>query len=237
MDACGLAVGGGSVPAPHPAAWSCQAAVTRALAMRGSRLADAAVGHVVAALGAAAQGWQRVEAGEPEAVAGCAAGVSAAARFLGALLEDGSGGSPGLTTQGHAVTRPLWQQRMYTVAVGQLLPLLQRSEQAAAGAHGAGPTDRQPAASPVLLLALGHLLCAAPSGVQQQEQQRMLPWVLQCLAALRGGPLADADLLLSLLLLLSDALTSPAGVHQVAAACMSPAACLEPPWRRAPRAV
>lgn len=237
--ACGLSAGGGSdaggaacLPAPAPSSWRYLAAVGRGLAMRGSREADAAVGRAIAALDAAAQRWQAVQAegGGPLEAAGSeaaaalqqlAAGAQAAAHFLEAALDGGAAGA-GLSKQSHAVCKPLWQQRLYTAAAARLLPLLEGSlrgasaarQAAAAGGEGAAPL----LASPVLLLALACLLCTAPSGVLQQEQRRMLPWMLQCLAALQRGPLADGELLLSLLLLVSDALMSSAGEARTKAA-------------------
>ncbi|PRW58456.1 MMS19 nucleotide excision repair-like protein isoform X2 [Chlorella sorokiniana] len=221
--ACGLAdpptsSGGSSGAAAQARAWSCLAAVTRGLAMRGHKEADAVLHAVVSHLDAAAQRWQQA-AGEPggAAAAGLTCSVRQAAQFLGAAL-DGSSGGVGLNKLSHAVAKPLWQQRCYTTTTRQLLPLLERSQQQALSASAAGGSGSSPhpaQASPVLLLALGHLLQAAPAGVQQQEQQRMLPWLLQCLAGLQEGPLADGSLLLALLLLLSDALMTPAGKQQV----------------------
>lgn len=155
------------------------------------------------------QTWQQQQ--QPDA--GLVVGTAAAARFLGAVLDGGSGngseGAPGLGKQSHAAARPLWQQRLYTTTAAQLLPPLQRSQQAAAAASGS--QEEAPQASPVLLLALGHLLRAAPGAVLQHDQLRMLPWLLECLAGLQAGPLADGQLLLALLLLLSDALLSDTG--------------------------
>lgn len=179
--------------------------------MRGQREADGAVGRAIAALDAAAQQWQEEPAGA------AIGGVTAAAHFLGAVLEGtaagAAGGQPGLGKQSFATCKPLWQQRLYTAAAGQLLPLLQRSFEASAQRPaGAGRSAAHTATgSPALLLALGHMLQAAPAGVLQQDQGRMLPWLLQCLAALQHGPLADGALLHALLLLLSNSLMSEAG--------------------------
>lgn len=219
LPSCGLAdaSSGSSAPAIQPGAWGCLAATTRGLAMRGHKEADAVLHSVVTYLDTAAQHWQQAAAEPGAAADGLATSVQQAARFLGAAL-DGSSGSVGLNKLSHAVTKPLWQQRCYTATSRQLLPLLERSQQQALSISAVGgswsSTDGGPhpaQASPVLLLALGHLLQAAPAGVQKQEQQRMLPWLLQCLAGLREGPLADGDLLLALLLLLSDALMTPSG--------------------------
>lgn len=217
LPACRLAdpsSSGGSVPAALPGAWGCLAVVTRGLAMRGHKEADAVLQAVIAYLHSAAQRWQQAAADGAAAADDLLAGVRQAAQLLGASLDGGSGGV-GLNKQSHAVAKPLWQQRCYTAATRQLLPLLEASQQQALSTGAAGSTGggspRPVQASPVLLLALGHLLQAAPAGVQQQEQQRMLPWLLQCLAGLQEGPLADGQLLLALLLLLSDALMTPAG--------------------------
>lgn len=216
--ACGLA-GGNGLPTPAPAAWGCLASVTQGLAMRGHKEADSAVVCVIACLDAAAQCWQQPQQQQPGV--GRAAGATAAAGFMGAVLGGGSGGgsaaAAGLSRQAHAVTKPLWQQRLYTAAANQLLPLLLRSQQAASASSGSASQqdpqqDPRPSlASPVLLLALGNLLRAAPGAVLQQDQQRMLPWMLQCLTALQAGPLADGELLLALLLLVSSALMSDTG--------------------------
>lgn len=213
LPACGLADSSSGLPAAAPAAWGCLTAVSRGLAMRGHKEGDAVLARVVSSLNGTAQQWQQADAAAQQ---GLAAGAMAAARLLGAAL-DGTGSidgapaagsaAPGVNKQSHATAKPLWQQRLYTAASRQLLPLLQHSQQVA-------PSSGEPAplqASPVLLLALGHLLRVAPGGVQQQEQARMLPWMLQCLAGLQEGPLADGQLLLALLLLVSDALISPAG--------------------------
>lgn len=195
--------------------------------MSGHKEADAVLHAVVTHLDAAAQRWQQAaaEPGGAAAADGLAGSVQQAAQFLGAAL-DGSSGGVGLSKQSHAVARPLWQQRCYTVTTRQLLPLLERSQQQAlstSAANGGGTSGSSspcaPQASPVLLLALGHVLQAAPAGVQQQEQQRLLPWLLQCLAGLQEGPLADGRLLLALLLLLSDALMTPAGEEWCAWHC------------------
>ncbi|KAL4426394.1 hypothetical protein ABPG77_004688 [Micractinium sp. CCAP 211/92] len=219
--ACGLegeassdAAGGALLPAPAPAAWACMAAVVRGLAMRGQREADAAISRAIAGLDAAAQQWQA------ELPSAAAQGVQAAARFLGTVLESDTAGAagsrPGLGKQSFATVKPLWQQRLYTAAAGQLLPLLQRSLEAGAqcgvGAGSGAPSTATGA--PPLLLALGQLLQAAPAAVLQQDRGRLLPWLVRCLAALQHGPLADGELLQALLLLLSDSLMTDAGQRQ-----------------------
>jgi hypothetical protein len=102
---------------------------------------------------------------------------------------------PGLTSEAHAVARPLWQQRFYTMQSGALLRALTSLPAAAASlappgsqggvpgegeGEGAGPT-------PPLILALSHLISGAPPGVLRADWRRVLPWVPRCLAAVLAG--------------------------------------------------
>jgi hypothetical protein len=102
---------------------------------------------------------------------------------------------PGLSPEAHAVARPLWQQRFFTVQSAALLRALRppppsspaTSAAAAGNASGRlGEEEGEGPASP-LTLALSHLIGAAPSGVLRADWPRMLPWVPRCLAAVLGG--------------------------------------------------
>ena len=197
--------------------------------MRGHRGADAIVGRVLGGLGSAALRWRQLLAenpADPAAAASLVEGVKQSAQFFGRLFGgDGCGGdddscdggagiSRALGRRDFATARPLWQQRQYTLVSGRLLALLQRPDlQLGGGGEAGGQPRPAPAYSPVLLLALGRLLQAAPAEVRRQDRARMLPWVLECLAGLQQqqqrGPLASEEggsLLLSLLLSLAAAL-------------------------------
>lgn len=198
------------------AGWLTLAVVTQGLAMRGHRAADAVVSRVLSHLRqlemSQASGQQQPLtmasakaancAGPPPEQRASAAKVRAAAGFFRAVLAVDEGPAAlALNKRSHAVTRPLWQQRLYTKASSEVLAALQ------ACAH-------EPAAAPhsaPLLLALAQLLRSAPAAVSAADLPRLLPWLLQSLDTLQHEPWADASLLEALLRQLSDFLASDAG--------------------------
>lgn len=222
-------------------AWACLATVTRGLAMRGHPAAD---GVLAGAVGLLRE--EQIEQVEGSNAGGAAADMAVAdmadadasglpsersrvvvreaARLFGEVLSPPAAALPssplGLTPEPHVVSRPLWQQRLYTVQSAALLRALsdlpsRASEEAAAAAAGAGASaataaaavaaaaspNSTPAAAgstssggcPPLLLALAHLIRGAPAGVLRHDWPRMLPWVARCL----GGVLAGQEALVA----------------------------------------
>lgn len=91
---------------------------------------------------------------------------------------------PDLGPETHAAARPLWQQRVFMLQFGALLRSLGARPSAAqpVGA-GAGEGPAPPLPSP-LLLALAHLIQAAPAAVLRTAWAQVLPWVPRCLSEL-----------------------------------------------------
>jgi DNA repair/transcription protein MET18/MMS19 len=184
-------------------AWAAVAAVGRAMAMRGSPTTAGLVAQLVAAL--------QTPAAE-----------QAAACFASLLRDDDAPGAVALSRRSHAVVKPLWQQRAYTIAASALSAAL-RSAAAAAmqvdAAPGAAPPDPSAGGGPLpLLLGAAHLLCAAPSAVLRADLPRALPLALRCLGALQleARPGEHAPLLRALLDALAQALQAEAGRAQAA---------------------
>lgn len=84
----------------------------------------------------------------------------------------------------HAVAKPLWQQRFYTVALQQLEKLLTHppstnslspAEEASQGLTQQGP----------LLLALAYLLKGTPAKISKADLPRLLKWLLMALEVLQ----------------------------------------------------
>lgn len=184
--------------------WVVVAALGRGLAMRSSPAVDGIVQALTTMLTDGAAASQH----------------AAAAHCLAAMLHtDSSPESVALNAHSHAVIRPLWQQRLYTMSMSALQKALYSAASTAGSAleldeTGSAETGQTVAAAawPVLL-ALAQLLAAAPAAIVRNDLVRALPLAVRCLGTLQQAPspAVPSTVLQSLLGTVSDALGSEQG--------------------------
>lgn len=174
--------------------------------MRGSKTLEHIVQSVLEVL-------RKVSSSDPSQIS-----IDLAATFFGTLLDDPDGaalGSLALDRQSNAVTRPLWQQRTYTIAIAALIAALS-PEHAGNGATAMEVDETHQLPSP-FIVGLGRVLASAPHTVVRNDAVRAVPWLTRCLAELGGvvtSPSVNASLLAPLLTALIDILDSDVGKRE-----------------------
>lgn len=219
-------------PAQEAAGWSVLAEVARGLAMRNSQFVE----HIVHTA-AAALILRRNSSTEQ-----CSS-IDRAASFFGFLLTENGDMNFLLCDEykinnqektkiafnrtSHALVKPLWQQRTYTLASSALvapkpLPLPLPVEPMESDQTNFGglfsPTGQKRQMENREILALAYLLTGAPAAVLRNDTARVVQWLTLCLSELghhggdgHGSQDTTAALITSLLFAMSDALGTERG--------------------------